>query len=154
MALIGGVVLAVAIVFAIIAIFPIVINTTIGLLTERVYRLVVRLPLQAPSGGEGIQPVRDLDTIRGYLSGRGPTALFDIPWLPFYLAICFAFHVWIGVTVLVGAIILVALTLLTDMYSKQRTGIHRGRRPACALCGTEPPQCRGDHRARHDGALA
>ena len=87
-------------------------------LTERVYRLVVRLPLQAPSGGEGIQPVRDLDTIRSYLSGRGPTALFDIPWLPFYLAICFAFHVWIGVTVLVGAIVLVALTLLTEMYSK------------------------------------
>jgi ATP-binding cassette subfamily C protein len=87
-------------------------------LTERVYRLVVRLPLQAPSGGEGIQPVRDLDTIRGYLSGRGPTALFDIPWLPLYLAICFAFHVWIGVTVLVGAIILVALTSLTDMYSR------------------------------------
>lgn len=89
-----------------------------AMLTERVYRLVVRLPLQAPSGGEGIQPVRDLDTIRSYLSGRGPTALFDIPWLPFYLAICFAFHVWIGVTVLVGAIILVALTLVTDMYSK------------------------------------
>ncbi len=87
-------------------------------LTERVYRLVIRLPLQAPSGGEGIQPVRDLDTIRSYLSGRGPTALFDIPWLPFYLAICFAFHVWIGVTVLVGAIILVALTLVTEMYSK------------------------------------
>ncbi|MEH2513015.1 PrtD family type I secretion system ABC transporter [Nitrobacteraceae bacterium AZCC 1564] len=89
-----------------------------AMLTERVYRLVVRLPLQAPSGGEGIQPVRDLDTIRSYLSGRGPTALFDIPWLPFYLVICFAFHVWIGVTVLAGAIILVALTLLTDTYSK------------------------------------
>lgn len=89
-----------------------------AMLTERTYRLVVRLPLQAPSGGEGIQPVRDLDTIRSYLSGRGPTALFDIPWLPFYLAICFAFHVWIGVTVLVGAIILIALTMLTDMYSK------------------------------------
>ncbi|MBN8920202.1 MAG: type I secretion system permease/ATPase, partial [Rhizobiales bacterium] len=71
-----------------------------------------------PAGGEGIQPVRDLDTIRGYLASRGPTALFDIPWLPFYLAICFAFHVWIGVTVLAGAIVLVALALLTDMYSR------------------------------------
>jgi PrtD family type I secretion system ABC transporter len=89
-------------------------------LTERVYRLIVRLPLQAPRGGEGIQPVRDLDTIRGYLSGRGPTAFFDLPWLPFYLVICFAFHVWIGVTVLVGAVILIALTVLTEMYSRDR----------------------------------
>jgi ATP-binding cassette subfamily C protein len=87
---------------------------------ERIYRIVVRLPLQAPRGGEGIQPVRDLDAIRSYLAGRGPTAFFDLPWLPFYLAICFAFHVWIGVTVLVGAIILIALTLLTETYSRDR----------------------------------
>lgn len=87
-------------------------------LTERIYHLVVRLPLQAPRGGEGIQPVRDLDTIRSYLSGRGPTAFFDLPWLPFYLAICFAFHVWIGVTVLVGAVILISLTVLTETYSR------------------------------------
>ncbi len=89
-------------------------------MTERVYRLVVQLPLQVPNSGESIQPVRDLDTIRSYLAGRGTTALFDLPWLPFYLAICFAFHVWIGVTVLVGAIVLIILTLLTEMYSRDR----------------------------------
>jgi PrtD family type I secretion system ABC transporter len=87
---------------------------------ERIYRIVVRLPLQAPRGGEGIQPVRDLDAIRSYLAGRGPTVFFDLPWLPFYLAICFAFHVWIGVTVLAGAIILIALTLLTETHSRDR----------------------------------
>src|SRR5262249_9748015 len=41
-------------------------------------------------------------------------------WLPFYLAICFAFHVWIGVTVLAGAVILFGLTLLTEAYSRAR----------------------------------
>jgi ATP-binding cassette subfamily C protein len=102
-------------------------------MTSRVYELVVRLPLQAPRGGEGIQPVRDLDTIRNYLTGRGPTAFFDLPWLPFYLAICFAFHVWIGVTVLVGAVILIALTFATELYSRQpvqeatQTGAERSR---------------------------
>jgi PrtD family type I secretion system ABC transporter len=89
-------------------------------LTDRVYRSLSRLPLQAPRSGEGISPVRDLDAIRGYLSGRGLTAFFDLPWLPFYLAICFAFHVWIGVTVLVGAIILITLALLTEIYSRDR----------------------------------
>src|SRR4029077_16569888 len=42
-----------------------------------------------------------------------------LPWLPLYLAICFAFHVLIGLTALVGAIILVSLTLVTEVMSRQ-----------------------------------
>ena len=49
----------------------------------------------------------------------GPGAFFDLPWLPFYLAICFAFHVLIGVTALIGAIILVTLTVLTEFLSRR-----------------------------------
>src|SRR5258705_10719445 len=48
----------------------------------------------------------------------GPGAFFDLPWLPFYLAICFAFHWLLGVTALGGAIILVALTLVTEFLSR------------------------------------
>src|SRR5262245_17511962 len=88
-------------------------------LSARVYDLVVRLPLRARPGSDGLQPVRDLDTVRSFLSGLGPTALFDLPWIPLYVAICFAFHVLIGVTVLCGAIILVALTLPTEFLSRR-----------------------------------
>ena len=49
----------------------------------------------------------------------GPSAFFDLPWLPFYLAICFAFHVVIGLTALVGAIILVLLTILTEVLTRE-----------------------------------
>jgi ATP-binding cassette subfamily C protein len=87
--------------------------------SDRVYDLVVRLPLRTRGSGDGLQPVRDLDTIRSVLSSSGPAALFDLPWLPFYLAICFAFHPLIGLTALVGAIVLVILTLLTDRLSRQ-----------------------------------
>jgi PrtD family type I secretion system ABC transporter len=88
-------------------------------LGARVYDVVVRLPLRARAGGDGLQPMRDLDTVRAFLSGLGPTALFDLPWIPLYVAICFAFHVLIGVTVLCGAIILVALTLTTEILSRR-----------------------------------
>ena len=88
-------------------------------LGARVYDLVVGLPLRARPGSDGLQPVRDLDTVRSFLSGLGPTALFDLPWIPLYVAICFAFHVMIGVTVLCGAIILVALTLTTEFLSRR-----------------------------------
>jgi len=84
------------------------------MLSRRVYELVVRMPLLAGNRSEGLQPLRDLDNIRAFLSGMGPGALFDLPWLPLYLAICFAFHPLIGVTSLVGAIVLIILTILTE----------------------------------------
>ena len=57
----------------------------------------------AKSGRDVQQPVRDLDAIRSFVSGAGPAALFDLPWVPLYLAICFAFHFLIGITALCGA---------------------------------------------------
>ena len=64
--------------------------------TRRVFDTMVRLPLMVGARNEGLQPLRDLDNVRSFLSGMGPGAFFDLPWLPFYLAICFAFHVMIG----------------------------------------------------------
>jgi ATP-binding cassette subfamily C protein len=87
-------------------------------LNARVFETVVRLPLMVGGRNEGLQPLRDLDNIRSFLSSMGPGAFFDLPWLPFYLAICFAFHVMIGLTALVGAIILVALTIATEYMSR------------------------------------
>src|SRR6516162_1927345 len=88
-------------------------------LNARVFQTVVRLPLLIGVRNEGLQPLRDLDNIRAFLGSQGPSAFFDLPWLPFYLAICFAFHVLIGVTALVGAIILVTLTLITEYMSRE-----------------------------------
>jgi ATP-binding cassette subfamily C protein len=65
-----------------------------------------------------LQPIRDLDAIRTFLSSPGPTALFDLPWLPFYLFIIYLFHPWLGATALIGAIILIALTLLTELLAR------------------------------------
>jgi ATP-binding cassette subfamily C protein len=87
-------------------------------LNGRVFEAVVRLPLKVRSGADGLQPIRDLDQLRGFLSSQGPTALFDLPWMPLYLGLCFAFHFWIGATALAGAIVLIALTLLTELLAR------------------------------------
>src|SRR5215475_3173666 len=88
-------------------------------INNRVFETVVRLPLLVGGRNEGLQPLRDLDNVRAFLGSMGPGAFFDLPWLPFYLAICFAFHVMIGVTALAGAILLVGLTLVTEYMSRQ-----------------------------------
>jgi PrtD family type I secretion system ABC transporter len=87
-------------------------------LNARVFDTVVRMPLMVGGRNEGLQPLRDLDNVRSFLSSMGPGAFFDLPWLPFYLAICFAFHVMIGLTALIGAVILVTLTVVTEYLSR------------------------------------
>jgi ATP-binding cassette, subfamily C, type I secretion system permease/ATPase len=90
-------------------------------LSTRVYDAVVRLPLKMQSRADGLQSVRDLDQLRSFLSGTGPAALCDLPWMPLYLGLCFVFHVWIGVTALAGAAILISLTLATEMLTRAPT---------------------------------
>jgi PrtD family type I secretion system ABC transporter len=87
-------------------------------LSGRIYDMIIRHPLKARTSGDGLQPLRDFDQVRSFLSGLGPTALFDLPWMPFYLAICYVFHPLIGLTALLGALILVALTLITEVLSR------------------------------------
>src|SRR6202046_2903407 len=87
-------------------------------LNARVFDTIVRLPLVVGGRNEGLQPLRDLDNVRSFLGSMGPGAFFDLPWLPFYLAICFAFHVLIGLTALIGAVILVTLTIVTEFMSR------------------------------------
>jgi ATP-binding cassette subfamily C protein len=87
-------------------------------LNARVFDTIVRLPLIVGGRNEGLQPLRDLDNVRSFLGSQGPSAFFDLPWLPLYLVICFAFHVMIGITALIGAIILVTLTVLTEYLTR------------------------------------
>jgi len=83
-------------------------------LSGRLYQTIVRLPSIVGLRNDGAAPMRDLDTVRAFLGGIGPVALFDLPWIPVYLAICFAFHFLIGITATIGALILIILTLLTE----------------------------------------
>src|SRR6266851_4079865 len=127
-------------------------------LNARVFETVVRLPLLVGGRNEGLQPLRDLDNVRSFLSSMGPGAFFDLPWLPFYLAICFAFHVMIGLTALVGAFILVTLTIVTEFMSRGRARRDRqGHAHDAAVGGARrrrlPRDSSGSHRRHHHRGL-
>lgn len=108
-------------------------------LSQSVFQSQLSAPLKGRVEGDGQQPLRDLDQIRAFLAGGGPSALFDLPWMPLYLLVCFAFHPLIGLVTLGGAACLVAITLLTEMLTReasraavgaavQRNGIAEGAR--------------------------
>jgi PrtD family type I secretion system ABC transporter len=87
-------------------------------LGDTVHRTVIALGVRGANAAQAHQPVRDLDTIRSFMTGAGPIAIVDMPWIPFFLAICFLIHPWIGILALGGAIVLVALTLRTESASR------------------------------------
>ncbi|WP_310619303.1 type I secretion system permease/ATPase [Flexibacterium corallicola] len=70
------------------------------------------------TSGQGTRPIDDLNSIRQFLSGPGPSAIFDLPWMPFYLAIIFMFHWLLGVVALAGTILISCLILASELTSR------------------------------------
>jgi PrtD family type I secretion system ABC transporter len=112
--------------YAFLAVFDAVrqrILTRIGLrldeqISGRVYETVLTMPVRSRENREWLYPLRDLDSIRAFLSSLGPTVIFDLPWFPVYIGICFAFHVWIGVAATFGALVLIGFTIITERKTK------------------------------------
>src|SRR3982751_5304728 len=88
-------------------------------LSPRIFALITRLPLTGRGNAVGLQPLRDLDQVRSFLAGGGPLGFFDLPWMPFYLAICFLFHPLIGLAASIGALLLISLTACTEMLTRK-----------------------------------
>ncbi|QUS39224.1 type I secretion system permease/ATPase [Tardiphaga alba] len=72
-------------------------------------------------GTDGLQNVRDLDTVRGFMSGSGLIAACDLPWTPLYILVCTLFHPWMGFAVACGAILLGAITWASETFTRAPT---------------------------------
>ena len=112
-------------------------------LSLRIYHAVIRQRVKTALHDEGTQPLRDLDTLRSFLSGFGPSPIFDLPWLPVFLILIFALHPLLGLTALVGATVLAALTLLTHVSTHAKLqaahaqGLLRNRLASASLRNAE-----------------
>src|SRR5689334_15407416 len=87
-------------------------------LQEQIHTALATLPLRGAKPMLMQQPLRDLDQIRTFMSGMGPTAFLDMPWIPIFLIALFLFHPLIGFTALAGTIAIVAMTLLSERLSR------------------------------------
>src|SRR5215471_14265926 len=87
-------------------------------LQEPIHLALATLPLRGVKPVLTQQPMRDLDQVRAFLSGMGPTAFLDMPWIPIFLIGLFLFHPVIGIVALIGAGTIIAMTLLTERQSR------------------------------------
>jgi ATP-binding cassette subfamily C protein PrsD len=62
-------------------------------------------------------PIRDIDQVRAFLAGYGPSALCDLPWVPLYLVLMFLLHPLLGALTLAGALALIGLLLAAEQRS-------------------------------------
>ncbi len=72
----------------------------------------------ATQRSSGSQPIRDLETVRTFLTGPGLLAFFDAPWVPLFLALIFLFHPLLGAVACAGAAILLVLAVLSEFTTR------------------------------------
>ncbi|MEM9633004.1 MAG: type I secretion system permease/ATPase [Pseudomonadota bacterium] len=77
-------------------------------------RLIEKAPLGEKSGC-----LRDLDTVRGFLTGSGLFFFFDAPWTPLFLIVMFILHPLLFLVAMSGASILFALAVASEIFTRQ-----------------------------------
>lgn len=65
------------------------------------------------------RPISDLTVIRQFIGSPGPLSLFDLPWVPFYLAIVYMLHFKLGLLATISAGVVVVLTIINELYTKK-----------------------------------
>ncbi|MCC8997082.1 MAG: type I secretion system permease/ATPase [Nitrosomonas sp.] len=85
-------------------------------LNKRVYSAAFEQGLKTGDGNAG-QALKDLTSLRQFLTGNALFALFDAPWFPIYLFVIFIFHPALGVFALCGTIVLITLAYINEKIS-------------------------------------
>ncbi|MGA0539647.1 type I secretion system permease/ATPase [Neotabrizicola sp. VNH66] len=73
---------------------------------------------QAATGQHG-HPLQDLEQVRLFLSGSGPGAILDLPWVAAFMALAMVIHPVIGLATLAGAVMLVGLSVLAERLTRR-----------------------------------
>src|SRR5215213_4550267 len=66
-----------------------------------------------------MEALRDLAVCRSFLGSPGALSLYDVPWVPIYIAVIFMLHPVMGWIALGGAFLLFGLTLATEFTTSK-----------------------------------
>ncbi len=89
-----------------------------GALDRRVFEAMLKRSVVAndPAAQTGLT---DLESVQRVLAAPAFMALFDLPWTPFFLFGISLFHPWLGILAVSGGSLLVLITVLNQIFSRQ-----------------------------------
>jgi len=85
---------------------------------EKIINATLDFALKHPTKATA-QPINDFNQIKQFLTGPTILALFDIPWVPVYLAVMFVFHPYYGYWALGVMAVVFFITLLNELTTKE-----------------------------------
>jgi ATP-binding cassette, subfamily C, bacterial len=86
---------------------------------EPIFSAVLRGTIAQPGGGH-TQSLRDLDTIREFLTGAGLIAFCDVPWVPIFVLACFLMHPWFGYIAAIGSVLIFVLAIANELMTRNQ----------------------------------
>lgn len=87
-------------------------------LNARVFSALFAQQLQGRTANGG-QNLRDMNSLRGFLTGPGLAAFFDSPWTPAFIVVIFLFHPLLGSIALIGAVCLFLLAIVSEFATRK-----------------------------------
>ncbi len=87
-------------------------------LNKRVYTAAFEQNLKQGDSNAG-QALKDLTSIRQFMTGNALFAFFDAPWFPIYVFVIFMFHPWLGIFAICGTTVLIILAYINEKISRK-----------------------------------
>jgi ATP-binding cassette, subfamily C, bacterial EexD len=92
------------------------------LLNERLFQVAYIQSLYTGGQRASSQPLDDLTSLRQFMTGSGLFAFFDVPWMPFYIAVMFIFHPFYGWAAVATSVILIIVAVIQEKSTSKLLG--------------------------------
>ena len=72
----------------------------------------------SPEGNPNTYALKDLQSVRTFLTGQGIIQLLDAPWIPIYMLLLYFMHPVMFYVLLFGTLLMLALSIATELLTK------------------------------------